>query len=141
MKKQKDILEEALSEIKPENQRYVDKNLDIVEQINHLLKEKGWTQKILAQKLNKTESEISKWLSGMHNLTLKSITNIETVLEDDIIVTPQQVVEKWELGKKRSVKKEISDEYLLKSEDFKVGFIKGKGNSKHIDSNITPSAA
>ena len=41
------------------------------------------------------ESEVSKWLSGLHNLTLKSITKMETILGNDIIITPLEACEKY----------------------------------------------
>ena len=71
-------------------ERFVDKNFDISQQVYALLKEKGWSQKDFAQKLEKSDAEISKWLSGMHNLTLRSISKMEAVLESDIILTPQK---------------------------------------------------
>ncbi len=71
-------------------ERFVDKNLDISQQVFALLKEKGWTQSDLAKKLGKTSAEISKWLSGSHNLTLRSIAKMEAILEEDIIMTPQK---------------------------------------------------
>lgn len=66
-------------------ERFVDKNLDISQQVYALLKEKGWSQKDLASKLGKTDAEVSKWLSGTYNLTLRDITKIEAILEHDII--------------------------------------------------------
>jgi transcriptional regulator with XRE-family HTH domain len=42
----------------------------------------------LAQKLGKTESEVSKWLSGTHNLTLKSIAKIEIALDANLLDVP-----------------------------------------------------
>jgi ribosome-binding protein aMBF1 (putative translation factor) len=71
-------------------QRFVNKNLDISQQVYALLEEKGWTQKEFAKRLKKKEAEISKWLSGNHNLTLRSIAKMEAVLEGDIILTPQK---------------------------------------------------
>jgi transcriptional regulator with XRE-family HTH domain len=85
----------------PDLERYVDVNLDISEQINHYLDVKGWSQKDLATKLGKSEAEVSKWLSGMHNLTLKSITKMEAVLEEQVIMTP--IVAKKEYSKTQYV--------------------------------------
>ncbi len=76
----------------PELERFIDLNLDISEQIMEILSRKGWTQKDLANKLGKSEAEISKWLSGIHNLTLKSIAKMEATLGEFIIVTPKSVV-------------------------------------------------
>lgn len=84
------IIAAALAAIPAENTRFVDKNLDISEQVHTLLEQKGITQKQFAQMLGKNESEVSKWLSGLHNLTLKSIAKMEAVLGEDIIITPQQ---------------------------------------------------
>jgi len=43
------------------------------------------SQKQLADSLKKYEAEISKWLSGTHNLTLKTISKLESVLPINII--------------------------------------------------------
>jgi len=85
---QKTVYDRIRSRTKPETRRYVQKNLAVVAEVSRLLKQKGWTQKDLAKKLGKTESEVSKWLSGLHNLTLKSIAKIETVLEADLLKVP-----------------------------------------------------
>ena len=58
--------------------------------IECLLSDKGLKQKDLADKMGKSEAEISKWLSGSHNFTLRSIAKIETVLDVKIIEFPQQ---------------------------------------------------
>lgn len=50
---------------------------------------KGMKQKDIAEKLGKKPSEISKWLSGEHNLTIKSIMMLEVILEEDIIFAPK----------------------------------------------------
>ena len=70
-------------------ERFVQKNLDISQQVYTYLEEKGWSQKDLAKALGKSEAEISKWLSGTHNLTLRSIAKMEAILGKDIILTPQ----------------------------------------------------
>jgi transcriptional regulator with XRE-family HTH domain len=75
-------------------ERFVQKNLDISQQVYAHLDEKGWSQKDFAKALGKTEAEVSKWLSGMHNLTLRSIAKMEAVLDQDIIVTPMRVSSK-----------------------------------------------
>jgi transcriptional regulator with XRE-family HTH domain len=59
---------------------------------------KGIKQKDIARILGKTPPEISKWMSGHHNLTLRSIIMLEVALEADIIE-----IEKYDYG--RSLKK------------------------------------
>lgn len=89
------VVERLRAKITDENRIFVKKNLAISEQISLILKEKGWTQKQLAHKLGKNESEVSKLLSGLHNLTLKSIAKLEAELGSDIIVTPLEACEKY----------------------------------------------
>ena len=111
----------------PDIERYVDVNLDISEQINHYLDIKGWSQKDLATKLGKSEAEVCKWLSGMHNLTLKSITKMEAVLEERVIMTP--IVAKKEFSKTQYVVLKVhgsSNEDInpIRFEDHKLDIIK-----------------
>jgi len=65
----------------------VSKSFDISERILDILEEKGWTQKDLAEKLSKKESEISKWMKGTHNFTLETISKIEIALGQTILDT------------------------------------------------------
>ena len=65
----------------PEEQKVeFELSFGIAERISEVLKEKDLTQKDFAHKLNKRESEISKWLTGRHNFTLQTIARIETAL-------------------------------------------------------------
>lgn len=74
----------------PAIDKMVEKNLAITEKINNLLKERGINQVEFAKMLGKSPSEVSKWLTGLHNLTLKSITKMEVALEVDLInIEPQ----------------------------------------------------
>lgn len=61
---------------------------DIIVRVNQLLKEKGFTQKQLAEKLGKTPSEIHKWLSNEHNFTLKSLAKLQAELGSPILYVP-----------------------------------------------------
>lgn len=72
----------------PEEVRiFVRQYTDIVVRINNILQAKGYTQKDLAEKMNKKPSEINKWLKGNHNLTLKTIAKLEAKLGEPIIET------------------------------------------------------
>lgn len=68
---------------------FANKSLDLIEHIYDILKSKGLNQKDLADMLNKKESEISKWLSGGHNITLMTISKIEEILEESILIVPK----------------------------------------------------
>lgn len=43
------------------------------------------SQRDLAEKLEKKESEVSKWLSPGHNFTLKTIARLETALGSPVL--------------------------------------------------------
>ena len=90
----KNTISQAFERVNPENERYISKNLDISEQIFAILEKKGWTQKDLAKQLKKTDSEVSKLLSGFHNFTLRSLAKLEVALGEDIITTPKEAKEK-----------------------------------------------
>lgn len=74
-------------EVTESGKRFIDKSLQIGDEIVRLLEEKGMTQRQLAEVLGKKESQVSKWLTGFHNFTLKTITEIEDVLGEDILLT------------------------------------------------------
>ena len=63
---------------------------NIVVRIHELLKEKGITQKSLAEGMGKKPSEISKWLNGEHNFTLRSLAKLEAELGEPIIAVPKR---------------------------------------------------
>ncbi len=75
---------------------------DLVVRINSLLKDKGYTQKDLAEKLNKKPSEISKWLKGEHNFTLRSLAKLEAELGEPLFYVPKIKTFKSAEGKKTS---------------------------------------
>lgn len=64
----------------PEIDKFVEKNLAITEKVRLAMEAKGWKSQDLAKAMDKSPSEVSKWLSGMHNLTLKSIIKMEQAL-------------------------------------------------------------
>jgi len=83
----------------PEIARLVEKNLALTEKINSILKERGIKKGEFAEMLGKNPSEVSKWLSGTHNLTLKSINKMEFVLGVDLInIEPIKEIEYVYLG-------------------------------------------
>lgn len=69
----------------PEIDSFIEKNLAITEKVRLAMEDKGWKSKDLAKAMGKTTPEVSKWLTGMHNLTLKSIIKLESALGVDLI--------------------------------------------------------
>ncbi len=82
------IFDRIAGKTSKEAKHFVNKSFDIADQIHVILENKGMSQKQLAKELDKSEPEISKWLSGAHNFTLKSIVKLELILGQDVLVTP-----------------------------------------------------
>ncbi len=83
--------ETSINEMPEDSKIFVDKSLEIANYIFRLMELKGLKQKDLAEKMGKTEAEVSKWLAGMHNYTLRSIAKIEAALGSTVICTPVKV--------------------------------------------------
>lgn len=69
----------------PAIDRLIKKNLEIANKIAELLEIKDMRPTDLAEVMGKQRSEVSKWLSGQHTFTTKTITKIEEALGEDII--------------------------------------------------------
>ncbi len=87
MKEKSRTSKNFFEDLQPEYEALVNLSVEISDRIEERLKAKGITQKEFAEQLGKSESEVSKWMSGMHNFTLKSIVKIETVLGEKVIQT------------------------------------------------------
>lgn len=74
----------------PEVSKQVDLSVAIADRIFALLDNHGMKQRDLAKALGKTETEVSRWLSGTHNITIATIAKIAVVLGDDIIMPTGQ---------------------------------------------------
>jgi len=94
-KDQSEILERMRKKTLPERREFVRMNLSIARQIGYLLKKQGLSQKQFAEKLGKNESEVSRYLSGIHNISLKTLAKIKVALDEEIITTPIEACEKY----------------------------------------------
>ena len=99
-----------------EIEKFIEKNLAIAEKVRLAMENKGWKSQDLAKAMNKKPSEVSKWLSGMHNLTLKSIIKMEIALEIDLMhIEPVKEYEYVYLGSIQNEK-----DLLLKANDYEA---------------------
>ena len=79
------MLEKRMKAVPEEIRASVDMSFAIVDRICDILEAKGWKQKDLAERMGKTEAEISRWMRGTHNFTLDTIAAIQTALGERII--------------------------------------------------------
>jgi transcriptional regulator with XRE-family HTH domain len=84
--KQTNAFLEAVKNIPPEIYKETSFSFAVSEKIHRLLTDKGMTQKDLARKMGKTEAEVSVWLSGQHNFTLRTLAKISVILGEDLIL-------------------------------------------------------
>lgn len=76
---------EMLGIVPSEVGREIDLSFDIAARIHEVLVRKGWSQADFARNAGKKEAEISKWMSGQHNFTIRTIAFIENVLGEEIL--------------------------------------------------------
>lgn len=92
--------------VSDEVNRFVDHSFDVVNKIHSILEKQGKTQRDLSAMLGKSESEISKWMRGTHNFTLKRLAKIEAVLGEKILT----VVGEDKIDAKKEVMKAYTSE-------------------------------
>ena len=86
-------MDEIRSTISPEMKLQMEMSVAIANRIYEILEDKGMTQKELAKLLGKTETEVSRWLSGTHNLTLSTICKISAALDEEVVTVPRKELE------------------------------------------------
>lgn len=85
---------ERVQAIPEDVRRDAKRSMDILDRIHELLHDKfDGKQKLLAEKMGKTEAEISKWINGNHNFTLKTISKLETAFGAEILAVCSNKVE------------------------------------------------
>lgn len=76
---------ETIMTIPLEIQKETSFSFAVSDKIHTLLINNRMTQKELAKKMGKTEAEVSVWLSGQHNFTLRTLAKISVILGEDLI--------------------------------------------------------
>lgn len=109
-------LQSLMDEIPLETKIFVRNYSELVVRIHRLLEKKGWTQAELASSMDKRPSEISKWLNGSHNFTLKSLAKLEAELGEVLIQIPSP--DSMVMSRHRSVSGKIARPKKMKSDGF-----------------------
>ena len=85
-------MDEIRETMSPEMKKQIELSVSIANRIYEILEAKGLSQKDFARLMGKTETEVSRWLSGTHNMTVATLAKITIVLGEDII-TPTHPVQ------------------------------------------------
>ena len=78
------LINEILAGIKPLDQFKTDNKMGLAASISDLIKSKKIGKREFAKLVNKHPSEITKWLSGTHNFTIDTLSEICFVLNIQI---------------------------------------------------------
>lgn len=79
------LFQKLVESISPVTRQYVNRQVGFAATVAEKLKASGMTQRDLAERLGKKESYISRVLSGDANPTLKTISEFEVALGEDVI--------------------------------------------------------
>lgn len=82
------LMDEIRETISPEMKMQMELSVAIANRIYELLEEKGMSQKEFARLMGKTETEVSRWLSGTHNMTLATLCKISIALGENLLEVP-----------------------------------------------------
>lgn len=78
-------MNEIRGTISSEMKKQMELSVGIANRIYDILESRGMTQKDFARLMGKSETEVSRWLSGTHNLTLATLSKISVALGTNII--------------------------------------------------------
>jgi transcriptional regulator with XRE-family HTH domain len=93
------LMQATKDAIRPESKRFVWQSHAIAEKLVDELKRQKLKPSAFAERIGKSRAEVRSWMTGMHNLTMRTISTIETALGTDFImvlpagVTERQVLE------------------------------------------------
>ncbi len=80
MKTTAQLFDECLASVANDVKMELDMSFALADKIDMILREKNISQEQLAEKMGKTEAEVSRWLGGTHNFTLRTIAKISDSL-------------------------------------------------------------
>jgi transcriptional regulator with XRE-family HTH domain len=104
----------------------------LVIRINAIMREQGLSQNQLASRMDKRPSEISKWLKGSHNLTLRSIAKLQAELGETLITIPETKAPAFFKGEKVAKHRSLrlnADPSSLQTAGFRPARPAGKSES------------
>ena len=85
MKTMKTPFREMLAAVPGDIQQEVDLEVAISNRINDLMVQRGLSKQQFAQALGKRPSEVTKWLSGQHNFTIRTLTLLSTFFGEPLV--------------------------------------------------------
>ncbi len=76
---------EVVNSVAPEIKEEIRLTMGVSERLDQLMHKKGMSKVELAKALGKRPSEITRWLSGQHNFTLRTIALLTSFFGESLI--------------------------------------------------------
>ena len=65
----------------------------VAERIDFLMRKHNVSQSDLARGLDKDHAQISRWMSGRHNFSIKTLAELEIFFKEEILISPSAAEE------------------------------------------------
>lgn len=88
MRMMDNVFKEMLAEVPAEINAEMDLSFAIATRLDALIKGKGLSKKEFAEAIGKRPSEVTKWLSGQHNFTLRTLAMLSTFFGETLVTVP-----------------------------------------------------
>lgn len=85
MKTMKTSFKQMLTAVPADIQQEMDLEFALSNRINELMVQRGLTKLEFAQALGKRPSEVTKWLSGQHNFTIRTLAALSTFFGESLV--------------------------------------------------------
>ncbi len=79
-----------VSQVPTEIKMEVDLSFAIAKRLDCLISKHGLSKKEFAEAIGKCPSEVTKWLSGQHNFTLRTLAMLSAFFEESMIIIPNE---------------------------------------------------
>ena len=86
MKAINNTFKQMVAEVPADVKIEVDLSFAIADRIDALIKKKGLTKKEFAESIGKRPSEVTKWLSGQHNFTIRTLATLSAYFDEALII-------------------------------------------------------
>lgn len=83
-----DQFKQMMTEVPQDVKTEVDLSFAIADEIYRLMQERGLSKKQFAEALGKKPSEVTKWLSGQHNFTIRTLSLLSSFFGKPLVITP-----------------------------------------------------
>lgn len=119
-KENNDRINEAFDSLTPEELEETRISFDIAARLHDIIDEMGINQRELATLLGKKESEISRWLKGMHHFSTRTIAMLQVKLGSKVITVSEKEQEETIVPATNTAKRAQQNDPYANVADLKI---------------------